>query len=147
MAKFVYKMQNILNIKYKIESQEKIKYAAANEKLRLEKLKLQQLYDDINVYEQQIREINAGVLDIVELRRLQTAIKIKKEQVTQQLIAVEVAKKNLKAATERLAEVMIDRKTHEKLRENAFEEFKIELNDQEKKEVDELVSFRYGNKE
>jgi flagellar FliJ protein len=39
---------------------------------------------------------------------------------------------------------MIDRKTHEKLKENEFEEFKIELNNQEKKEIDELVSFTHN---
>ena len=39
---------------------------------------------------------------------------------------------------------MKDRKTHEKLREKAFENFLIELSAQEKKEIDELVSYRYG---
>lgn len=41
---------------------------------------------------------------------------------------------------------MIERKTHEKLKENAFEEFKEELKGQEKKEVDELVSFKFKKK-
>lgn len=40
---------------------------------------------------------------------------------------------------------MVDRKTHEKLKENEFEEFKSELNSIEKKEIDELVSFKYNN--
>lgn len=39
---------------------------------------------------------------------------------------------------------MVERKTYDKLKEKAFEEFKIELNAQEKKEVDELVSYRFG---
>ena len=39
---------------------------------------------------------------------------------------------------------MVDRKTHEKLKEKAFEEFKKELEDTEKKEVDELVSFKFN---
>ena len=33
MAKFVYRMQNILDIKEKIENQEKIEYGLANAKL------------------------------------------------------------------------------------------------------------------
>ena len=40
---------------------------------------------------------------------------------------------------------MKDRKIHEKLKEKAFDEFKLELNDQEKKEIDELVSFNYND--
>ena len=39
---------------------------------------------------------------------------------------------------------MKDRKTHEKLREKAFENFLMELSDQEKKEIDELVSYKYS---
>ena len=39
---------------------------------------------------------------------------------------------------------MKDRKTHEKLRENAFDEFLMELSAEEKKEIDELVSYKYG---
>ena len=40
---------------------------------------------------------------------------------------------------------MQERKTQEKLKENAFEEFKHELGSEESKEVDELVSYRFGN--
>lgn len=144
MAKFIYKMQNILNIKYKMEEQEKIRYANANHRLQQEILKLQQIYDDIHVYEQSVRDNSQDKLDLMELRRLQEAIMIKKEQAKQQALTVEAARKTVEAARKRLNEVMIDRKTHEKLRENAFEEFKVELNEQEKKEVDELVSFRFG---
>ncbi len=146
MAKFIYKMQNILNIKYKMEEQEKIRYANANHRLQQETLKLQQIFDDIHVYEQSVRDNSQDMLDLMELRRLQEAIMIKKEQARQQALAVEAARMTVEAARKRLHEVMIDRKTHEKLRENAFEEFKVELNEQEKKEVDELVSFRFGKK-
>ena len=46
-----------------------------------------------------------------------------------------------------LGEVMKERKIQEKLREKAYEEFLQELNDQEKKEIDELVSFRFEQEE
>ena len=48
-------------------------------------------------------------------------------------------------AREELGEAMKDRKVHEKLKEKAFDEFKLELNDQEKKEIDEVVSFNYND--
>ena len=41
---------------------------------------------------------------------------------------------------------MQERKTQEKLKENAFEDFKKELNAAESKEIDELVSYRFGRK-
>ena len=40
---------------------------------------------------------------------------------------------------------MLERKTHEKLKENAKEVFFMELASGERKEVDELVSFKYNN--
>ena len=45
---------------------------------------------------------------------------------------------------EKLDNAMKERKTYEKLREKAFEQFKIEIEAQERKEIDELVSFRFG---
>ena len=41
-------------------------------------------------------------------------------------------------------EAMKERKTFEKLKEKAFEKFVAEENQKEQKEVDELVSYRYG---
>ena len=40
---------------------------------------------------------------------------------------------------------MIERKTYEKLKENAFEDFKKEIEVAEQKEIDELVSFKFNN--
>ena len=146
MAVFVYKMQNILEIKYKLENQAKSVYAEANDKLLQEELKLEGIYADINRYEEEIREMNSGKtrLDVVRLKWCTESIEIKKLEVIKQQKAIEKAKKNLEIARARLNEVMIDRKTHEKLKERAFEEFKIEIADQEKKEIDELVSYKFN---
>lgn len=144
VAKFFYRMQNILDIKYKLETQAKTAYAAASEVLRQEELKLQHLYDDINTYEERIRELNNHVLDIQELKRCNEAIEIKKIQIEKQKNEVIKAQRNLELARIKLSEMMIDRKTHEKLKERAFEDFKKELEESEKKEVDELVSFKFN---
>ena len=50
-------------------------------------------------------------------------------------------------AREKLDNAMKERKTYEKLKEKAFEEFKLEIEAQERKEVDELVSFRHRSAE
>ncbi|MDE5779553.1 MAG: flagellar FliJ family protein, partial [Lachnospiraceae bacterium] len=46
-----------------------------------------------------------------------------------------------------LKEAMQERKIHEKLRENQLEVFLQELNKEEMKEIDQLVSYRYNNVE
>ena len=60
-----------------------------------------------------------------------------------QMMNVHVAEKNVEAARLKLNEVMMERKTHEKLKEQAFEVFKQEMQYAENKEIDELVSYTY----
>ena len=54
-----------------------------------------------------------------------------------------MAEKNVELARSKLNQVMIERKTYEKLREKAFEEFKQEVAYEENRMVDELVSYNY----
>ena len=147
MAGFTYKMQNILDIKYKLETQAKTAYADANHKLTEEELKLKSIFDDINKYEDEIREIYADKFDINRLRWCSEAIEYKKEEAKKQEKAIEKAKRNVELARIKLNEMMVERKTHEKLKERAFEEFKHEMADQEKRAVDELVSFKFNKSE
>ncbi|MGN0482782.1 MAG: flagellar export protein FliJ [Lachnospiraceae bacterium] len=144
MAKFVYKMQNILNIKYQLESQAKIAFSTANAKLREEEDKLMELMRRKDGYEQQSRElVNGGTIHILEIQSCRDAIEAMQSAIRAQTARVQVAEKNVDAARQKLNDVMIERKTHEKLREKAFEEFKEELGAEENKAVDELVSYSY----
>lgn len=147
MAKFVYRMQNILNIKYKLESQAKTIYAQAINRLRSEELKLQKIYDDINIYENEIRNNSKNTVNVDELRWFSNAIQIKKMEEIEQKKVIEKATREVELARIKLNEVMIDRKTHEKLKEQAFEEFKHEFSDAENKEIDEIVSYNFNKAE
>ena len=144
MAKFSYRMQNILDIKYKMESQAKAVYAASSAKLSEEQKKLEKLFAGKKLLEDSYRKKASGTLNVRELMDARNAITYQKEQIKSQLVNVKVAQKNLDRAKAKLGEVMKDRKTHEKLREKAFEGFLEELSAQEKKEIDELVSYKYG---
>lgn len=143
MAKFVYRMQNILDVKYKLETQAKTAYAQANAKLRDEELKLETIYDDINRYEEMIRHQSLDRIDLDELKWCNYAIQVKKQEAERQKKAIERARREVELARIKLNELMTDRKTHEKLKEKAFEAFKTELSESESKEVDELVSFKF----
>lgn len=144
MAKFVYRMQNILEIKYKIESQAKSHYSNMQAKLNEEQEKLEAMFAHKKELEDHYRELAMGSLNVRELTEGRNAIEYQRKAIKTQLVEVKVAQKNLDIARARLNEVMKDRKTHEKLRENAFEEFLQELSAEEKKEIDELVSYKYS---
>ncbi len=144
MAKFIYRMQSILDIKYKIEAQAKAHYAMMQMRYNEEQEKLEKMIIHKKYLEEKYRKIASGTLDVMELMEAKRAIDFQREAIKKQLIEVKVAEKNLEAARARLNEVMKERKTHEKLREHAFDDFLLELSAEEKKEIDELVSYRYG---
>lgn len=147
MAKFVYKMQNILDIKNKLETQEKTAFAIAMQKLRTEEERLERIDNEILEYEELIRLQNEGSINIQEWKRCNEALEYKKNERKNQIQQIKLAQKNVDVARGRLNKVMIERKTQEVLKEKAFEEFVHEINESEKKEVDELVSFTYNDTE
>lgn len=144
MAKFRYNMQNILDLKEKMETQVKTEFANAQMKLQEEKDKLVRIYQEIEAYEDIIRDMGQKSLDVLKMKQCNNAIKIKKIEANNQKSAISKAEKNVDIIRGRLNRVMIERKTHEILKERAFEEFKKELEEQEHKEVDEVISFQYN---
>lgn len=145
MAKFNYRMQNILDIKIKMENQAKIAYGLANAKLSEEQEKLQALLVRRAGYERQSRELMNGTLNMQNIRECRRAVDTMKSLQRNQMMNVHAAEKNAELARERLNQVMVERKTHEKLREKAFEEFMQELAHAESKEIDELVSYNFSD--
>lgn len=147
MAKFIYRMQNILDIKEKLESQEKIAYSIANGKLMEEQEKLQGLLGRREDYELQLKELETGRLNVKEIQACRRAINSMKSMIRDQMMAVHTAQRNLEMARRRLDAVMKERKTHENLKEKAFDVFKEELAAEEKKQTDELVSYTYQQRQ
>ena len=147
MAKFVYRMQNILNIKQKLETQAKMTYSLANQKY-LEQQKILQEYMVRRVgYEQHWKKLMQGNLNLQEVEHARADVNAMKTIVRRQMVEVHKAEKELEDARNRLKTVMQERKVQEKLREKAFEEFKQELAEAETKEIDELVSYTYNKGE
>ena len=60
MAKFRYRMQNILDVKMKLESQAKIAYGIANQKYLEEQKKLQEIILRRASYEKILKESSSG---------------------------------------------------------------------------------------
>ncbi|MCI5934365.1 MAG: flagellar export protein FliJ [Lachnospiraceae bacterium] len=147
MAKFVYRMQSILDIKYKLEEQERTAYSIANGKLAEENQKLQTLLIRRAGYERRAKELAVGTIDVQSIQENKRAIDTMKSLIREQMMQVHIAEKNVELARKRLNDVMVERKVQEKLREKAFEEFKVEVAAKEAQEVDELTSFTYATRE
>lgn len=146
MAKFRYRMQNILDIKKKLESQAKIAYGIANQKYLEEQKKLQEIMLRRASYERALKESMIGKIDVRQVSHARADVNAMKTLMRRQMIEVHKAERALEDARRALNEVMMERKTHEKLKEKAFEQFKAELNAEESKEIDQLVSYTYNNR-
>ncbi len=146
MAKFQYRMQSILNIKLKMEDQAKMQFAAAQARLNEEEEKLGALVQRKIGYEGELKKELQSVLNLMKIEELQNAVMRMEEYIVEQRREVEKATRVVENARRKLTEVMMERKSHEKLKENAFEQFIQDLNSAEGKEIDELTSYTYGQK-
>ena len=145
MAKFIYRMQNILDIKLKMEDQAKASFAEANKELLNEEEKLEGLIRRREEYDLEGQRLRLETLDVIKLKDNSRALQVMKDMIKAQEMVVSIARDKVELARRKLQVAMQERKTQEKLKENAFEEFKHELGSEESKEVDELVSYRFGN--
>jgi len=139
-------MQSILDIKLKMETQAKQEFSAARAALDEEEAKLARLYDRKAEYEREAARLRSGTLNVRDMEENKTAILCMENFIADQKVRVREAEHILEQARIRLAEVMMERKTHESLKEKAFDEFLREENRREGKEVDELTSYTYGQK-
>ena len=147
MAKFNYRMQNILQLKEKMEEQERNNFAARRRALTEEEDKLRALIDKRNAVAEEGKRLRQTVIDVRSIRENEDLQRYTEEQVKQQRVKVMVAEKSLDAARAKMQEAMQERKIHEKMREKAFERFVAEMNAAEVKEIDELTSYVYGTKD
>lgn len=145
MARFIYSLQNILSIKEKMEEQEKTNYSQTVMRLLEEEEKLADCTRRRELAEYELKECMFDVLNVMLIRQKEDAVEILKVYEKQQQLIVIQWEEEVRKARERLNEAMKERKIHEKLREKAYEEFMLEENRREQKEIDELVSYRYGN--
>lgn len=145
MAKFIYRMQNILDIKYKLEEQAKQEYMAVQARLNEEQDKLYALEDRKAAYFAQYRTLLQERLDVLEIETCKNAIILMDEYIHNQQLVVAQVEKELEQAIRKMNEAMQERKIHEKLREKQFEVFLQELNQEEMKEIDQLISYQYNH--
>jgi flagellar FliJ protein len=138
-------MESILQIKYKMEDQAKTAYGNAHAKLIMEEKKLEELINKREYYKEKLTNLMQSNLKILDIKQCENDIEIVKYYIKLQQVEVKKAEQQLEAARIRLNNAMIERKTHENLKEKAFEAFMLEYEAEQRKEIDELVSFQYNN--
>ena len=144
MARFLYRMQNILNIKYKLEEQAKQKYMEVRMRLNEAQNALDKLLQRHAQYMMDYRSLVSSHLDVMEIESCKNSIILMEQYISEQEEVIHRIELELEQAAFEMNEAMKERKIHEKLREKEFELFKQEQNLLEMKEIDQLVSYQYN---
>ncbi len=146
MAKFRYRMQSILDIKYQLETQAKMELGKAQMALNEEQEKLRRLIERKANYLEEGRRLRENAISVNDLRDNRNAVLIMDDLIVAQRIEVVKAEEVVELARQKLTEIMQERKMHEKLKEKALLEFLEEEKRAEAKVVDELTSYTYGQR-
>ena len=146
MAVYKFKMQGVLDIKDKLETQAKQEFANANLRLLEEEALLEQIRQKKNEYIEEGVRLRSEIIDPVAIEINKRAVEVMEDQEKDQEREVAVARKNVDVARKNMMEARTETKIYEKLKENDFKEFMIEEGKAESKEIDELNSFRFSEK-
>ncbi len=146
MAVYRYKLQGILDIKDKLETQAKQEFANANIKLLEEEALLEEIRIRKNEYIEEGVKLRLEVIDPVAIDINKRAVEVMEDEEKKQELEVAVARKNVDAARKKMMDARTETRIYEKLKENDFKEFMIEEGKAESKEIDELNSFRFSEK-
>ncbi len=148
MARFVYRMQSVLNIKQKTEGQIKMEFASAQSELNKQ---LDILDKYVRRKEQYLLEAeqlrNAETLDLQEILDNQYATAQMDVMITSQSRVVAQHEEIVEKIRIRLTKAIQERKMQENLRERAFADWIEEQKQEEAKENDQRTSFTYGLKQ
>ena len=132
MAKFIFKMESLLSIKYKLEDQAKAEYGMELIRLREEEMKLEALIAKKEEYQYRLTDAVQDELVLLEIKKLENCVEHAKYNINVQKFVISQQQQRVERAREKLDNAMKERKTYEKLKEKAFEQFKIEIEAQER---------------
>ena len=144
MHKFRFKLEGVLSVKMRLEEQAKAAFASAMQTLNACEQKRDEAAARVRSYEAKLEELVNGVLNITEITVCKDAIRIVREDLTEKENAVKRAQNRVEMCRKNLSNAIMERKTIEKLKEKEFEEYIKEYNDEERKQIDELVSYRHN---
>ena len=147
MAKFSFRLQSVLNLKTRLEDQQRNVFAQARKRLDEEEEKLRKLNVRLEAYEEEGRRMRESSLHVMDILENENAIIRVKEYIDEQKAQVRLCEKRLEEERVKLVEMMQERKMYEKLREKAFEEYLEEEKHTESVLNDEHNSFVYGVRE
>ncbi|MBQ8032307.1 MAG: flagellar FliJ family protein [Butyrivibrio sp.] len=148
MARFVYRMQSVLNIKQQTENQTKMEFALAQNELNQQLDILDEYVQRKERYIKEAEELrNETSLKLQDILDNQYATAQMDVMIKQQSLVVKQYEERVEKVRVKLTRNVQERKMQESLRERAFAEFLEEQKQEEAKENDQRSSFTYAQRQ
>lgn len=148
MARFVYKMQSVLNIKQQTENQTKMEFAMAQAELNKQLDILEEYVTRKENYLKEAEELrNDDSLKLQEILDNQYATAQMDVMIKQQASVIKQYEDRVEKVRIKLTRNIQERKMQETLRDRAFSEYLEEQKQEEAKENDQRTSFTYGQRQ
>jgi flagellar FliJ protein len=148
MARFVYRMQSVLNIKQQTENQTKMEFALAQNELNQQLDILDEYVKRKERYLKEAEELrNEDSLKLQDILDNQYATAQMDVMIKQQSMVVKQYEERVEKVRVKLTRNVQERKMQESLRERAFAEFLEEQKQEEAKENDQRSSFTYAQRQ
>lgn len=144
MSKFIFKLQSLLNIKEKLEEQNKIEYGKALAALEEEKSKLINLETKKNDNILNFRESIKKGIKSEYIKNINYFIVYIDKKIEEQLCNIEKAENFVEEKRLILLNSMKEKKVLETLKDKEKEIYLKEVMKEEQKNVDEIVSYKYN---
>ena len=144
MPRFQFRLQQYLRVKEQIEEQKELEYAKALRLVAEEKAKLAEMRQNLAETVESLRKAVSKSIAPMEIRRYNNTIERLKHNIKVQEERVRAAEAHAEEKRQELVQAMKERKALEIVKENQHEEFMREADLAERKQVDELVSFKYS---
>jgi len=146
LAKFIFRLESLFQVKIKLEEQCKLEYGLALAALEAEKQKKAAMEAQRQETLHSFKSKLAVAVDSEAFRQHNLFLDALKHRIHAQEKVI--AKAEAFAEEKRLAlvEAMKERKTLEKLKETEYEEYLLEENKAEQKRVDAIVSYQFNRR-
>lgn len=142
MASFRFRLATLLNVKEQLEKSAKNELGLAVVKLEEERHLLAILDRELLSIGDDLSAAVTGPIEPERIRALKAFLGARRVVREKQQEAVKEAARTVDTLRDRVVTLMQERKVLEKLREKAWEQFRVEGLAQEQRQADELVTYR-----
>ncbi|WP_339063323.1 flagellar export protein FliJ [Tepidibacillus marianensis] len=142
MEKFQFHLQKVIDMKEKSREQVEWSYANILKLLKEERIKLSNLYFEKQQLENQLTNEQQVGISIIEINHLQDYLTYVDLKINNQLKQVKQTEQKLSDKKNELVELKVDEKIWNNYREKKFQEYLIDSNRTEQKEMDEMANYR-----